>query len=132
MKKRCPKTSQHQYDDDDDDNDGSLCFHLAKTGFYIQELNRIGLWPMPNTTTPKSIQDISDRFLRFSNYPARDTWEDGMLCDTARIDFEEHVLWVTKQVSESGPCLNCVKKGKIMSADGNCRAASLELCKNLF
>ena len=131
MNRKCPKTS---HDQDEHHDDTAICFHLAKTGYYIQELHRIGLWPIPNLDTAKSIQDVSDRLLKICNYSAVDLCEAGMCCDEANIDFEEHLLQVTETISKcnTGLCLNCVKKGKIMSADGNCRAASLELCKNLF
>ena len=129
MQRRCTKNLQHRFEDDDD---GSICFHLAKTGFYIQELDRIGLWPIPNATTPKSIQQISSGLLRFANYPVSDVWEDDMQCDGARIDFERCLRQVRRSVATNGLCLNCVKKGKIMIADGNCQAASLDKCKNLF
>ena len=131
MNKKCPKTS---HDQDEDHDDEAICFHLAKTGYYIQELHRLGLWPIPKAYTAKSIQNISDRLLELGNYSAVDPDEDGLWCDEAGIDFEDHLLQVRETSSQrsSGLCLNCVKKGKIMSADGNCRAASLELCKNLF
>ena len=131
MNRKCAKTS---HDQNEDHGDGAICFHLAKTGYYIHELHRIGLWPIPASYSAKSIQDISDRLLKICNYSAVDPYEYGLCCDRANIDFEELLLELRETISKrnTGLCLNCVKKGKIMSADGNCRAASLELCKNLF
>ena len=128
MQTTCMKTTEHN------DDDGTICYHLAKTGYYIQELKRIDLWPILYATTAKSVQEVSDCLQKYSNYPIRDTRENGMVCDRANLNFEKHLLQVREMSSKrsSGLCLNCVKKGKIMSADGNCRAASLELCKNLF
>lgn len=91
----------------------------------------MGLWPIIDTDTGKTIEGISNCLLGFENYPASVTYNNGASCDVARIDFKHLLLQATEMTSKRnrGLCLNCVKKGKIMSADGNCRAASLELCK---
>ena len=110
-----------------------MCLQTAKAGFYVQELYRIGLWPINNTNTQMSIQEISNRLRGFQDYYITDPYNTGCLVDFADINFKPRLVEATRRmISASGLCLNCVKKGKIMSADGNCREASLELCKNLF
>ena len=90
----------------------------------------MGLWPIVNTSTGQTIEGISNCLLGFEDYPARGAYNNGAYCDAAGIDFKHLLLEATEKISKrgSGLCLNCVKKGKVMSADGNCRAASLELC----
>ena len=120
----CPDESSHL-------ERGTVCFRLAKSGFYIHELYRIGLWPIPNSNTQKSIKKTSNCLLSFENYTASQPSNFGRRCDIAMIDFKHHLLQATEMTSKRnrGLCLNCVKKGKIMVAEGNCRATSLELCK---
>ena len=122
----CPEASVHQ-------SKRQVCFQTAKAGFYVQELYRIGLWPINNTNTQMSIQEISHRLRGFQDYDITHPWITGCPSDFAKIDFKQRLVDATgRMISGSGLCLNCVKKAKTMSADGNCRAASLELCKNLF
>ena len=126
MEMACPKASDHQ-------RRQSMCFHVAKSGFYVQELYRIGLWPIKNTDTQMSIRDISNRLRCFQDYYITDPSDVGHRCDLANIDFKQRLVDATgRMISDSGLCLHCVKKGKIMKADGNCRAASVELCKGFL
>ena len=126
MKKACPNASAHL-------RKRSMCFHAAKTGFYVHQLYRVGLWPIDYTTAQLSIQEISNRLEGFQDYYLEGPEIGGRPCDLANIDFTQHLKDArAKMIPSSGLCLNCVKKGKIRRADGNCRAASLELCKNLF
>ena len=125
MKSKCRLTARHQAN-------GSKCSRLAKSGFFIEQLDYIGLWPIPYTNTQKSIQEVSSRLLKFENYSSQDTSEYGQLCDDTTTDFKHRLLQATEVTSKRsrGLCLNCVKNGKIMIAEGNCRATSLELCKD--
>ena len=127
MSTTCPKSSRHQ-------NMATICFRLAKSGFFVEELCRIGLWPIPYTNTQKSIQDVSSCLLDFENYSVSDVYEKGGYCDAANIDFKHDLVQaIERSMKRSrGLCLNCVKKGRIMIADGNCRATSLELCAGIF
>lgn len=122
---KCPVTAKHR-------NSGSVCFWLAKSGFFVEELDRIGLWPIPYTNKQKSIQEISSSLLGFENYSVQDTYEHKAYCDSAKVNFKHSLLQATTATSwrSRGLCLNCVKNGKIMIAEGNCRATSLELCKD--
>ena len=122
MKTACSKASAHP-------SQRETCFQTAKAGFYVQELYRIGLWPINNRNTQMSIQEISNRLQGFRDYYITQSWP----CVSPIINFKQGLVDATgRMISGSGLCLNCVKKGKIMIADGNCRAVSLELCKNLF
>ena len=129
MKRDCTKTAKHQ-------EDGTSCFHLAKTGCCIQELYWIDLWPIPNTKSQRSVQGISDRLLSFEDRSVSesDHCDDEEYCDLdLSLNFKKMLLRATEKISERGGlCMNCVKKGKIMVADGNCRAKSLESCKGIF
>ena len=111
----------------------NMCFQVAKTGFYVQELYRVGIWPINKTNTRLSIQEILNRLEGFQDYYYVTDSRYTRSCDTAKVNFKQRLEDARgRMILGSGLCLNCVKKGKIMSADGNCRAASLELCKNLF
>ena len=128
MDTACPNESDHL-------RKQKICFHTAKSGFYVQELYRIGLWPISDIKIQMamSIQDISNRLRGFQDYYITDTWTTGRQCDLAKINYKESLEdAVGRMTPDSGLCLNCVKKGKIMSADGNCRAASLESCKDFL
>lgn len=128
MNTACPKEFDHVQKQ-------KSCFHTAKSGFYVQELYRIGLWPISDTKIQMamSIQTISNRLRGLRDYYMTDAWTMGRQCDLAKINFKQRLEDAMERTTpDSGLCLNCVKKGKIMSADGNCRAASLELCTNLF
>ena len=123
MGRLCPKFLVHE-------KSGTACFRDMKRGFSVRELHRIGLWPIPYISTQKSIQEISNCLLKFNDYSINDPDKSGGLsCD---LDFKHHLLQATEKASKRsrGLCLNCVKNGKIMIAEGNCRATSLELCKD--
>ena len=123
----CPDKDYHH-------SSGKICFRVSKSGFYIQELYRIGLWPIPDTSTQKSIEEISNCLLGFENDTFIHRSKIGPMCDVANIDFKDLLLQATERTMKRsrGLCLNCVKKGRIMIADGNCRATSLELCAGIF
>ena len=125
MKIKCPNTKKHEKSE-------TICFWLAKSGFFIKELDRIGLWPIPYTNTRKSIQEISSCLRGFENYSVHDPFEHDHYCDTADINLKDLLIQAIETTSKRsrGLCLNCVKNGKIMIAEGNCRATSLELCKD--
>ena len=128
MKKKCPKASDHRAE-------STLCFHVAKTGCFIHELYRIDLWPIPDTKTQTSIQELSDSLEKFDDNSLHEIPHYGEeRCEPYPVvDFEKLLLQATDKISERGGlCMNCVKKGKIMVADGNCRARSLESCKGIF
>ena len=128
MRTACPYESDHLRKE-------KMCFHNAKSGFYIQQLYRIGLWPISDIKIQMamSIQDISKRLRGFQDYYLTDDWATGRQCKLANINYKASLEDAVERMTPfSGLCLNCVKKGKIMSADGNCRAASLESCKDFL
>ncbi|KAK0515883.1 hypothetical protein JMJ35_001917 [Cladonia borealis] len=128
VKKKCPKALSHRAN-------STLCFNVAKTGCFIHELYRVDLWPIPNTNTQITIQEISDRLWQFNNTALCGPYDfDEEQCEPyPHIDFEKLLIqFRDKILAHGGLCMNCVKKGKIMVADGNCRAKSLESCKGIF
>ena len=128
MRTECIKTADHRAN-------GTSCFHLARSGCFVQELYAIGLWPIPNTQTQTSIQAISDRLSKFEDNSVSETdgFNSEAWCDPLNIDFEQLLRQAIKKTAERGGlCMNCVKKGKIGIAEGNCRARSLEFCKRIF
>ena len=89
-----------------------------------------GLYPTPRPKRP-----ISDRLSKFEDNSVSETedYSGEHWCDVFHTDFEQPLQQAIKKASERGGlCMNCVKKGKIMVADGNCRARSLEFCKGIF
>ena len=127
MRRKCPKTAKHRAE-------ATWCFHVHTTGCVMEELYSIGLWPIPDTNTQMTIQEVSDRLSRFEDHTFTEGYDsDEEWCDEWKFDFKQVLLDAVKKTSvRGGLCMNCVKKGKIMVADGNCRAKSLETCKGIF
>lgn len=122
LKKKCPLAH---------DEDDSVCEHLAKTGHYVQELLRLGLWPLQDFIDNETIENVSKQITKFNNYTLRGNPRPGKRCIRAEIDCKQALedLNQTELEDISGLCLNCVKKGMVTVEEGNCQADSLVLCK---
>ena len=122
------------YEADAHRGDRSTCSLVAKTGYFVRELDFLGIWPIIKAVRTMSLQEISTQLKKFQNDHANVTINYDVACENFKINCKKLLRRADENTLKSyyGLCLNCVKKGNIMTADGNCKATSLELCKNLF
>lgn len=109
------------------------CTHLAKSGHFVQELDRLGLWPILKAFHDNSIAGTSDRIMSFKDYDISDQLYNLEHCDNARIACKSLLQEVVLKTPDEqlGRCLNCVKKGIFSKQDGNCQARFSDCCKLL-
>lgn len=110
----------------------SPCSHLSKSGHYLQELLRLGLWPISNTIEHKTVESVAGQIIQLENYYDRyGSNGTGAICKSPSIDLEKRLQEVVSEHSEDqkGLCLNCVRHGKATVNQGNCVASSRVLCK---
>ena len=99
----------------------------------MQELRRLGLYPLSTFTNQKSIEQISNKISEFEDITITGS-QRYKTCNSGEVDIKKLLEDALRTSSESlqGLCLNCVKKGKVTTRDGNCQASSLASCDNLL
>ncbi len=114
-----------------------FCEHLSRTGHFLDELNRLSLWPIPDALHTTNLSAILDKLMDFKPYYwdiERDKNTSRyhprslkLSCSTSAINFKD---CLTTMVFDSraplGLCLACVKQGKVTNEEGNCNAPTLD------
>ncbi len=102
------------------------------SGHYISELLRLDLWPTSSLISGKPLSIISSKLEDFENFVLNGNVASkyGTSCVQVKIDFKE-VLQKSVETATgalNGLCLNCVRKGKFSTREGNCGAEDLDDC----
>ncbi len=106
----------------------TLCTNLAETGHSFKELRRLRIWPMFKLVNGATIEFVSIQVCGFVDFKVSNCPSNF------KVDCKERLQKAVEEASKGqlGLCLNCVKKGKIKTLEGNCQAESLELCMSLL